>query len=181
MVNPSLEPLVSRKSLRLLCKVQQDYKYASLTRKQQEIFNFQKAASILADYGFKVIKLSDDWNGANFIAQHFNTDSFLKVQLKGRWALDKKYYQIPLDSRSRYNPAAPPLNPRRRPIDRLVLRDDDVRMEMLLRRFPSRLPHCHAQLFRSPQLHRIRGHGLHVPDRRQETADQMLDYLRDAA
>jgi len=66
-------------------------KYTDLTPKQQEIFNFQKAAAILADYGFKVIKLSDDWNGADFIAQHFNTDSFLKVQLKGRWTLDKKY------------------------------------------------------------------------------------------
>lgn len=62
----------------------------SLSAKQQEIFNFQKAAAILADYGFKCIKLSDDWNGADFIAQHFNTDSFLKVQLKGRLAFDKK-------------------------------------------------------------------------------------------
>ena len=65
--------------------------YSSLSSKQQEIFNFQKVAGILADYGYKCIKLSDDWNGADFIAQHFNTDSFLKVQLKGRWTLDKKY------------------------------------------------------------------------------------------
>lgn len=30
-------------------------------------------------------------NGADFIAQDFNTDSYLKVPLKGRWALDNKY------------------------------------------------------------------------------------------
>lgn len=66
-------------------------KYAALTAKQQEIYNFQKVAGLLADYGFKVIKLSDDWNGADFIAQHFNTDQFLKVQLKGRLSFDKKY------------------------------------------------------------------------------------------
>ena len=45
----------------------------------------------MADFGFKTIKLADDWNGADFIAQHFNKDEFLKIQLKGRLTFDKKY------------------------------------------------------------------------------------------
>ena len=40
--------------------------YNNLNAKQKEIFNFQKVAAILADYGFNCIKLSDDWQGADF-------------------------------------------------------------------------------------------------------------------
>ena len=35
--------------------------YCELNPKQKEIYNFQKLAGILADYGFNCIKLSDDW------------------------------------------------------------------------------------------------------------------------
>jgi len=45
---------------------------------------------VLADYGFITIKLSDDWNGADFIAQSL-TGETLKVQLKGRLSFYKKY------------------------------------------------------------------------------------------
>ena len=65
--------------------------YFELSAKQKEVFNFQKISSKLADYGFKTIKLSDDWNGADFIAQHFKKDEFYKIQLKGRLTFDKKY------------------------------------------------------------------------------------------
>ena len=34
--------------------------YESLNAKQKEIFNFQKSAAMLADYGFNCIKLADD-------------------------------------------------------------------------------------------------------------------------
>src|SRR5208282_3971106 len=44
----------------------------------------------LADYGFITIRLSSDWKGADFIAQHLD-GTFLKVQLKGRLSFDKKY------------------------------------------------------------------------------------------
>jgi hypothetical protein len=37
--------------------------YAALNSRQREIFNFQKIAAILADYGFNCIKLADDWQG----------------------------------------------------------------------------------------------------------------------
>jgi hypothetical protein len=65
--------------------------YATLNSRQQEAFNFQKVSAVLADYGFTTIRLSSDWRGADFIAQHFDGSTFLKVQLKGRLTFDKKY------------------------------------------------------------------------------------------
>jgi hypothetical protein len=59
--------------------------------KQQEIYNFQKVSAVLANYGFCTIKLSDDWKGADFLADHFSEPMTLRVQLKGRWTIDKKY------------------------------------------------------------------------------------------
>jgi hypothetical protein len=65
--------------------------YRALDPRQQEAFNFQKVSAVLADYGFTTIRLTTDWRGADFIAQHFDGTTFLKVQLKGRCTLDKKY------------------------------------------------------------------------------------------
>ncbi len=65
--------------------------YTNLNSRQKENFNFQKISAVLADYGFMTIKLSDDWQGADFIAYHVNGNSFLKVQLKGRLTVDTKY------------------------------------------------------------------------------------------
>lgn len=59
--------------------------------RQQEGFNFQKVSAVLADYGFTTIRLSSDWSGADFIAQHSDGLTFLKVQLKGRCAFAEKY------------------------------------------------------------------------------------------
>lgn len=64
--------------------------YKELNSKQQESYNFQKVSGLLADYGFTTIRLSDDWQGADFIAQH-KSGEFLKVQLKGRLTVDKNY------------------------------------------------------------------------------------------
>jgi hypothetical protein len=44
--------------------------YDNLNSKQKEIYNFQKVAGLLADYGFNCIKLADDWQGADFLAYH---------------------------------------------------------------------------------------------------------------
>jgi hypothetical protein len=63
----------------------------SLKPRQQEGFNFQKVSAVLADYGYLTIRLTNDWGGADFIAQHFDGVSFLKVQLKGRLTFSKKY------------------------------------------------------------------------------------------
>jgi hypothetical protein len=66
-------------------------KYEDLNSRQKENFNFQKVAAELADYGFNCMWLNDDWQGADFIACHIDGNSFLKVQLKGRLTIDKKY------------------------------------------------------------------------------------------
>ena len=62
-----------------------------LNGKQKEIYNFQKSASLLADYGFNCIKLSDDWQGADFLAHSFDGKTTLRVQLKSRLTIDRKY------------------------------------------------------------------------------------------
>ncbi len=37
--------------------------YGDLNGKQQEVYNFQKCAALLAEYGFNCIRLVDDWEG----------------------------------------------------------------------------------------------------------------------
>ncbi len=66
-------------------------KYAELNAKQQENYNFQKVSGLLADYGFTTIRLTDDWEGADFIGIHKDGGTVLKVQLKGRFTISKKY------------------------------------------------------------------------------------------
>jgi len=65
--------------------------YSRLSSRQQENFNFQKVSAVLADFGYSIIRLTDDWHGADFIAQHCDGITFLKVQLKGRLYFSKKY------------------------------------------------------------------------------------------
>ena len=65
--------------------------YSELTAKQREIYNFQKVASLLADYGFNCIKLDDDWQGADFLAYHKDGSTTLKVQLKSRLTICRKF------------------------------------------------------------------------------------------
>jgi hypothetical protein len=65
--------------------------YKNLNSRQKENYNFQKIAAELADYGFNCMWLNDDWQGADFIACHINGNTFLKVQLKGRLTIEKKY------------------------------------------------------------------------------------------
>jgi hypothetical protein len=63
--------------------------YGVLNSKQKENYNFHKVASALADYGYDSMRLNNDWQGADFIA--VKNDVMLKVQLKGRFTVDKKY------------------------------------------------------------------------------------------
>ncbi|MEQ9446749.1 MAG: hypothetical protein RJS98_14385 [Rhodospirillaceae bacterium] len=65
--------------------------YTELNSRQKENYNFQKIAARLADYGFNSIRLTDDWQGADFIAVHIDGETFLKIQLKGRLVIDRKY------------------------------------------------------------------------------------------
>jgi hypothetical protein len=65
--------------------------YDSLNPRQQENFNFQKISGVLADYGFSTVRLTDDWQGADFLAQHTDGKTFLRVQLKPRLFFRKEY------------------------------------------------------------------------------------------
>jgi hypothetical protein len=65
--------------------------YDDLKPRQQENYNFHKLAARLADFGFSAIRLTDDWKRADFVAQHKDGETFLKVQLKGRLTFAKKY------------------------------------------------------------------------------------------
>ena len=50
----------------------QRVKYEDMNACQKEIFNFQKVSSVFADFGFATYRLTDDWNGADFLAVHFD-------------------------------------------------------------------------------------------------------------
>ncbi len=65
--------------------------YKSLNARQKETYNFHKVSAVLADFGYVTMRLSDDWQGADFIANHISGQHFLRVQLKGRLTLDQKY------------------------------------------------------------------------------------------
>jgi hypothetical protein len=67
--------------------------YQDLNSRQKEIYNSQKVAALLADNGFNCIKLADDWQEAYFIAYHKDGNDTLKVQLKPRPIIEKKYCQ----------------------------------------------------------------------------------------
>lgn len=67
-------------------------KYAELNSRQKENYNFQKVAGELADYGYNCLRLNDDWQGADFLAVHVNGNDVMKVQLKGRFTIDQKYF-----------------------------------------------------------------------------------------
>lgn len=69
----------------------QKISYSTLNSRQKEVFNFQKAAGVLAEYGFNCMKLDDDWNGADFLADHISGTLTLRVQLKGRTTIGRKY------------------------------------------------------------------------------------------
>jgi hypothetical protein len=69
----------------------QGVNYANLNSKQKEIFNFQKVAGLLAEYGYAALRLTDDWNGADFLAVHIDGKTVLRVQLKSRLTFLKRY------------------------------------------------------------------------------------------
>lgn len=66
-------------------------KYEDLNGRAKETYNFQKISSILVEYGFATNWLNVDFESADFIAVHFNGVDILRVQLKGRVTIDKKY------------------------------------------------------------------------------------------
>jgi hypothetical protein len=67
--------------------------YRNLNARQQENYNMLKLGAVIADYGYDLIRLSDDWQGADCIANHIDGSTFLRIQLKGRLTIDKKYLE----------------------------------------------------------------------------------------
>ena len=65
--------------------------YKTLLDRQKENYNFQKVSWILARYGYSTVRLTDDAQGADFIAQHSSGRFFYKIQLKGRITFRKAY------------------------------------------------------------------------------------------
>ena len=65
--------------------------YRDLNSRQKENYNFHKVAGRLDDYGFNCIRLTDDCQGADFIAVYIDGETFLKVQLKARLIIDRRY------------------------------------------------------------------------------------------
>ena len=45
----------------------------------------------MADIGYATYRLTDDWNGTDFLAVHFDGTHMLRVQLKSRLAFEHKY------------------------------------------------------------------------------------------
>jgi len=65
--------------------------YSQLNARQKENYNFHKIAQILAEYGYDCLRPNNDWKGADFLAYHDETGEVLKVQLKSRVTIGKKY------------------------------------------------------------------------------------------
>jgi frataxin-like iron-binding protein CyaY len=88
---PKAKPRAKRKSMKQNMSAFEQIRYDALNARQKELFNFQKLAATLADYGFNCIKLADDWQGADFLAYHVKGTITLKVQLKSRITIQKKF------------------------------------------------------------------------------------------
>lgn len=108
-------------SLRMYLK---KVKYSDLNDKQKENYNFQKIAAILAEYGYSCMWLNDDWQGADFIANHIDGVEFLRVQLKGRLSIYEKYIGKDIHVAFRHN-------------DKTYLYPHDVMMNFIFRVSPN--------------------------------------------
>ncbi len=64
--------------------------YRRLNARQKELYNFQELAGCFADYGYNCIWLSDDWQGAGFLACHIDGATVPHVQLKARLVPNRK-------------------------------------------------------------------------------------------
>jgi hypothetical protein len=65
--------------------------YRELSSKAKENYNFHQVAALLAGFGFNSIRMTDDSMGADFLAPHIDGNTVLKVQLKSRLTVSKKY------------------------------------------------------------------------------------------
>ncbi len=78
---------------KILSRIFKKIKYNNLNHRQKETYNFQKVSSLFADYGFATVQLNHDWQSADFLAQHIDGNTYLKIQLKSRLTFHKKYLE----------------------------------------------------------------------------------------
>ena len=64
---------------------------SALTPGQKKAYNFYKLSSALAEYGFATIELNESWQNADFLAQHLDGETCLRVYIKNRLTFHKKY------------------------------------------------------------------------------------------
>ena len=63
--------------------------YEQLNAKRKEQYNFHFVAQKLIEHGYDIVWLSNDWQGADFLA--VREEETLKVQLKSTFTLKKSY------------------------------------------------------------------------------------------
>ena len=64
--------------------------YARLNARQRQSRDFHKIAAAMADYGFNAVRLGEQWEGADFLADHVSGQETLRVRLKERFGFEKK-------------------------------------------------------------------------------------------
>lgn len=64
---------------------------AKLNGRQQKNYNILKLSAALADYGFVTSRLTEDRPSTDFIVQHLDGQTSLKILLKGRLYFEKKF------------------------------------------------------------------------------------------
>ena len=76
----------------------QHVRYTELNSRRRKIFQLQEGIGLLEDFGFATYRLTDDWNGADLLAVHFDGSTFLRVQSKGRLTFEKNTKAKPYGS-----------------------------------------------------------------------------------
>lgn len=59
--------------------------------KEKEVYNYYSFAVKLAEYGFQLVPVHNDWKGADLIAISKHQTDLLKIQLKGSFYLDRNF------------------------------------------------------------------------------------------
>ena len=65
--------------------------FSNLNIRQKRDYNFHKIAARLADYGYNCRRLTDDQQGADFIACHIDGKTSLKVKIRTCLTINRKY------------------------------------------------------------------------------------------
>nr|MBU2748246.1 hypothetical protein [Acidithiobacillus montserratensis] len=65
--------------------------YEELISHRLKSYDLPKISALLAENGYSTIRFCDDWEAADFMAQHIDGKQVLRILLKGRLYFAKKY------------------------------------------------------------------------------------------